>query len=566
MSFFSSILGSFRGDSKAQDLTQIAQIEKLAEKDQNIVAEFGESLTSTNPLKVPFARAMSHLQRSQMDKAEQKRDPSNLPITKHRAQFALNMKQLEKAVTRITLLECVVGGMTQFNLPLEQAYKKEDEKLLKKICPGLFVVESKEEQLTLLRDALEYHNSRLNGLFHQIVRWTLLQPNRSNLKQEQVFEMITEVLARIKCKFKSNDPTVPFLKIAIQERAKWYLQNFESEASFEKLFELLVNGNELIFKQIPEMYYNSFLGADHPKVQENLRNQNDLVKIQDADIKERILQLQLQAIAEVLAPSDDEIVICSQVLQNCFIGHELGIRENRLFQAMMQKWEAIIAPRLKVIPLQYFITHEPSHLDPNSSLEQDLQEYKSLEQRASLLIQEAPIHESQWLERTVEIIREKEFEIARIEKLSQKYMEDYVEHGLQLAKYPPNLDESVTDLQIRVWTLESELAKANPLTKKFIEITLNQAQKKFNKKLGIAVQKTIAQSAFDRSKNELQRLENEGKRARSELKRANNELVEARIKFRGIMSNQLQTIKDELNRLAQKEYKFSAGELKAIVD
>ncbi len=542
MSLFTNLLGSFKSEG--------SQAERL-----NPVEQFSNSLPSgDNPLTVSVGRLVSNML---VKGNEDKRDPSNLPISKHRIQFALNMKQLDKVVKRITLLECVIKGMEmpEFNLSLKDAYKPKDEKLLKKICPGVFAVESKEEQLKLLHEALDYHNSRLTGLLHQIVRWTFLQPNESELTREHVFKMITEVLSHLKRNFKSNDPTVPFLKIAVQERAKWYLHE-TNQNSFDQLFDFMRQENELIFNEIPDMYYNSFVGADHPKVQENLRNQNDLVKILDSDIKERIVQLQLQAIAEVLAPSHDEIGVCAQVLQNHFMDQGLGVRETQLLHTMMKNWRAQVTGQLQVVPLEYFITHHPSHLDPDSQLARDLQEYNTLQQRALEIQRDAPLAERSWLARTAQIITEKEDEIARIEQMSQKYMQDYVKQSLQLAKFSPKLDESVTDLQIKVWTLEAELAKANPFTKKFIEIGLHQAKGKLNKKLGIAVQKATVHAVYTRAKNELERLGIARIQAQSDLQRAKDELVEARIKFREIMSQQLQTIKDQQHRLAQKEFKF----------
>jgi len=56
---------------------------------------------------------------------------------------------------------------------------------------------------------------------------------------------------------------------------------------------------EWIFPIIPDMYYNTFLGAGHPKVKANLRNKNDFVQITPEDVKDHIREMLLDALEKL---------------------------------------------------------------------------------------------------------------------------------------------------------------------------------------------------------------------------------------------------------------------------
>lgn len=205
--------------------------------------------------------------------------------------FTLLEERIRKTYERVTLL----SNLKQWGVQTIIDGSPELIPAIEKAAPGLLEA---EDQKGLLETAYATQSQRLETLQRELIQWTFLQPKWQYLPEDQIFNMITQVKATLTSKIKFiQDPSIPFLKLAIEERVKWHIERLPDDDFHNRLFESLHREVGQIFQQIPDMYYNTFLGADHPKVQENLLNQNDLVTITPEDVKDHIVELQLKAAA-----------------------------------------------------------------------------------------------------------------------------------------------------------------------------------------------------------------------------------------------------------------------------
>lgn len=206
--------------------------------------------------------------------------------------FRILQQKLLSNVEQITLLNSVKVFQDVSWLSEGQAAT------INKLCPGVLAAPFAQRPV-LIEAALAPLATEENKCYRKIIEWTFLQIDISTLKKEDIYRMIHQVSGALISNNKTinSDPLIPLFKIALGERVRWHLKN---SANIPKLPQLIAHETDLIFKQIDEMYYNTFLGAGHPKVQENLRNQNDLVKITPQDVRDHIVHLQQTAADEVL--------------------------------------------------------------------------------------------------------------------------------------------------------------------------------------------------------------------------------------------------------------------------
>lgn len=245
------------------------------------VENWGDRLRAGNSLlSIPLARAAAKI------------TSTETPLVQ---KFTLLEERIRKTYERVTLL----SNLKQWGVSTLVEGSPDLKPAIIKAAPGLLDV-PEQEQPKVLEEAHKSQSTRLDSLQRELIQWTFRQPHWQFLPEDKIYQMLEEVRVTLASHIKFiQDPTIPFLKIAIEERVKWYVESLQDKDDFHnQLFDRLEQDVEPIFRQIPEMYYNTFLGADHPKVQENLMNQNDLVPITPEDVKDHIVELQLKAAAE----------------------------------------------------------------------------------------------------------------------------------------------------------------------------------------------------------------------------------------------------------------------------
>ena len=237
-------------------------------------------------------------------------DPERSIASFSESQFALDLIRIEKTTARIELLNCMETFGPQVvvgkNVNLIYQAKRINRKLL-------FVADKKEAKELIDTSRVEL-SARLSTLYKKMVQWA--KPQAKYGSPTQFYEKIVLIRGALtSCVKSGGDPTIPFLKAMIEERTKALLESANNdEKSTNELCSTLDQEIDFIFKQIPDMYYITFLGADHPKVQENLKNQNDLVKITPEDVKGHIVSLQLKAAVDFAKGSKQGVdKICERI-------------------------------------------------------------------------------------------------------------------------------------------------------------------------------------------------------------------------------------------------------------
>ena len=225
-------------------------------------------------------------------------NPSQTLSSSAQSQFALDLVRASKTAMRLSLLDCIktFGREAAIGEDKNLAYQ------LTRINPNLLSV-SKEQLLSLVDQSHKELNNHLNTLYKKMVIWACLQPTIAGSEVESFYQIIILIRGVLTSQVKSGgDPTIPFLKSVIEQRTRWIVGSISPKDLDYKgrVRSALMKEQQQIFRQIPDMYYNTFLGAEHPKVQENLRQQNDKVQITPEDILTHIAHLQSRALEGAL--------------------------------------------------------------------------------------------------------------------------------------------------------------------------------------------------------------------------------------------------------------------------
>lgn len=534
--------------------------------------QFGEELRrKVGPLAVPVARVLEKISNLTQGTV----DPLKLPVSRPRYQFTILLERIRKTVERVTLLQILSNPPLIDGKPLtfEQLVGEDPERraLLEKICPGIFKA-TPLKQKDLIRVALEYQENRLKRLLDQVIRWTFLQPDWQSLSQETVFDMLEEVKGALTSKIKwISDPYIPFLKMAIEERAIWHLRSIKDPgaSAHYQLFDALQREQEMIFGKVLEMYYNTFLGADHPKVQENLRNQNDLCQIEPQDVKDRIIELQLKAVAGHLAPDMESKEAVYQLLLKLYKDPRafvmLDKAESALYDKILAKWQQLTRSDLKAIPLEYFVTHAPVNSAADPEIQRDLAQYHAMSKTLSLTKQTFPQQEACCLKASHIKLEEHKAEIIRLEQTlkhltaQKKQLED------KLSSYPAGLGEKAASLQVEIWKLEDEIAKANRVMKFFLEGSHRRTAASFAETIALRAKESVDEAKLQRCIEERKMIIIQIAGHRSEVLQTEEEIAVGRAQFREIAKVSTRKLKIELDDLASKVYYLTPEQLDALM-
>ncbi len=534
--------------------------------------QFGEVLRlERGPLSIPIARLwekVSNLGTKTVDR-------QNLPVSRPRYQFTIILERIRKTVERVTLLQNLYNPPVIEGEPLtfEQLVGDDPKRkaLLEKICPGIFIT-SPFKQRELIRLALEYQENRLNSLLKQMINWTFLQPDWQNLSQTQVFDMLDEVKGALTSKIKwISDPYIPFLKMAIAERAVWQVRSEKDIglASFLFLFEGLKTEQDMIFGKVLDMYYNTFLGADHPKVQENLRNHNDLCKIEPEDVKAGIIDLQLKAIADYLSPNQESQKAAYTLLLKLFQHPDafanMDTTETKLYDQLIANWAHLARSDLEIVPLEYFVTHVPQNPDSNPQIARDLAQYQAIEKQLSLVRSTSDEQEARYLRGSTEKLEGHKCEILRLVQIRSDLTLQKMELERKLSTYPKGLEEKATDLQIQVWQLEAEIQKAGRVMRFFLEGCHEKRATSLKATINLRAQEFVDQAKLDQCTAAFKQVISEIAVQRSAVLETEAELVQGRALFRETYQVGVRKAKTELHLLASKVYYLTPQQLETLM-
>ena len=428
--------------------------------------QFGERLRSNRgSLTTPLARLWE-----KFTAIGRTIDPATPSIPPFQGHFNLLIKRISKTVKRVTLLENLHNPLTLKENGVERPLtvdeivgdNKAQRDLLEKICPGVLKASPLVQQ-RLIEQALAYQKNKLDRLLKQVIQWTFLQPDAQNLSQNEIFEMLAQVQGTLTSQIKwITDPYIPFLKMAIAERAKWHVRslNFTEENPLGRLFVALTSEQYQIFCKVPEGYYNNFLGATHEKVSENLRNGNDKSKINNDDIIMRIIELQLRAVVDFLMPDskkDEAYQLLLKLYNNPAASGSLTEQEQELHSQIIQNGVDFTKSKRKIVSLQQFVTHPPKNAEAHSEINNDLKVYQATTQLLTTMKESAKHFETKQDKAIYEELRSRVREIARLtgqyneSKAQQKKLEQ------QLARYPEGLEDKAVKLQAHVWKLAAEI-------------------------------------------------------------------------------------------------------------